>query len=237
MTHESKLSALDKIRDSRRQIADLHRTKRTASAMKQELHRRMFEEYKTTFSRISLVALVLIALLGLNTINFAPRRAFGGAIWIKDGYHYLNNEKISIREQELNAPKEAIIAKDISGSTPSCDGVEEGFCQRSPGDYVKKSLIKQAVAYVPGTPDSRVITGYCTLCRDNTFSPSCAVGRGACSYHSGVAAYNVASYRTTPGTPAVEAQPAEYSYAPSSYTDSPDYSKPPVPSIETIVGY
>ena len=34
------------------------------------------------------------------------------------------------------------------------------------------------------------ITGYCTLCSDSTYSPSCATGRGACSHHGGVAQWN-----------------------------------------------
>jgi hypothetical protein len=42
------------------------------------------------------------------------------------------------------------------------------------------------------------VTGYCTLCNDGTYSPSCAVGRGACSHHSGVAQYNAQVITSVP---------------------------------------
>lgn len=45
--------------------------------------------------------------------------------------------------------------------------------------------------------DERVI-GYCTLCTDGTFSQTCAVGRGACSYHGGVLQYNYPQKLETP---------------------------------------
>ncbi len=36
--------------------------------------------------------------------------------------------------------------------------------------------------------------GYCTLCRDGTYSPTCATGRGACSHHGGVAQWSAPIY-------------------------------------------
>lgn len=39
-----------------------------------------------------------------------------------------------------------------------------------------------------------VIVGYCTLCRDGTYSPTCATGRGACSHHGGVAQWSAPIY-------------------------------------------
>ena len=183
------------------------------------------------------IAAVLIVIVGLFTINLSPIRAFGGAVWLKGGVHYINDAQISNRIEKLNAPKEAKIADKISSSTPSCSSLDAGFCQNNPGEYVYKTLISPAVAYQPGTPDKKEVIGYCTLCNDGTFSPSCAVGRGACSYHAGVASYNVQEYRTIPGTPAVQAQPAVYSYPLKSYKDSPLYNNPETPSLNTIVGY
>lgn len=171
-------------------------------------------------------SLVVLTLVGLFTVKIAPFRAFGGAIWFKNGVHYFNNAQISKRIEKINAPKETAKAVEISRSTPSCNTIENGFCQRSHEDYAYKSLITPAVVYKPGTPDSREITGYCTLCNDGTFSPSCAVGRGACSYHLGVQDYNVVEYKTIAGTPAVPAKPAVYSYASKSYKDCPTYSTP-----------
>lgn len=42
------------------------------------------------------------------------------------------------------------------------------------------------------------ITGYCTLCRDGSWSPTCATGRGACSRHGGVSQYNAPVYSKVP---------------------------------------
>ena len=42
------------------------------------------------------------------------------------------------------------------------------------------------------------IVGYCTLCRNGKYSPTCATGRGACSHHGGVAQWNAPVYRDVP---------------------------------------
>ena len=42
------------------------------------------------------------------------------------------------------------------------------------------------------------VSGYCTLCSDGTYSPSCATGRGACSHHGGVAQWNAPVHRKVP---------------------------------------
>lgn len=42
------------------------------------------------------------------------------------------------------------------------------------------------------------VTGYCTLCNDGTYSPSCATGSGACSHHGGVAQWNAPRYSQVP---------------------------------------
>jgi len=191
--------------------------------------------------RIGIVGVVLAIFFGivtsLSAINIPPFRAFNGAIWFKGGIHYISDEQITSRIDEVNAPKQAEIIDKIKSSTPLCESVEKGYCQKSSEDYVYKTVITPAVAYKPGTPDREEITGYCTLCRDGTFSPSCAVGRGACSWHGGVASYGVPKYRIIPGVPEVQARPAVCSYATKSYTDSPIYIAPDTPTLNTIVGY
>lgn len=177
------------------------------------------------------------AWITLVTINVAPFRAFGGAVWFKNGAHYMGNTQISVRLKQIDAPKEASLAAKIKDTTPSCTSLDEGFCQESPGDYVIKSLITPAIAYTPGTPDKKITVGYCTVCNDGSYSPSCAVGRGACSWHGGVEAYNAPEYKTIPGTPAIEAKPAVYSYISKSYKDSPIYESPDIPNLKTVVGY
>lgn len=200
-------------------------------------HRKNKHTHRRILWSVISIAAVSIAVVGLFTINIAPFRAFGGAVWLKDGVHYISEAQISSRIKELDAPKETLMAAKISTSTPSCDSLDDGFCQKTPEEYAYKTLATPAVAYKAGTPDRKEVIGYCTLCNDGTLSPSCAVGRGACSYHSGVQAYNVAEYRTIPGTPAVQAQPAVYSYDPKLYKDSPAYSSPETPSLNTVVGF
>lgn len=186
---------------------------------------------------VLVVAVVLVIMLFTFSINVAPFRAFGGAVWLKNGVHYISDQQIADRIKNINTPYEATLSSSIERSTPTCGVVDEGFCQQSADVYVYKSLVTPAVAYEPAVPDKKEVISYCTLCGDGTFSPSCAVGRGACSWHSGVASYNVARYRITPGTPAVAEQPAVYSYAPKTYQDSSDYAKPADPRLNTVVNY
>jgi hypothetical protein len=191
---------------------------------------------RTSAKRLCIAAGVLLAAGIITTANISPFRAFGGAVWLKGGVHYISNAQISNRIEQINIPKEKALANNIASSAPNCDDVDEGFCERSPGDYYEKVLVSPAVQYQPGTPDRREIIGHCTLCNDGTYSPSCAVGRGACSWHDGVAVYNAPQYRTIPGTPAVQAREAAYDYRAETYKDSPDYVAPATPSLNAVVG-
>lgn len=186
--------------------------------------------------------IVLLSLIvwGSFNITVQPVRAFGGAVWFDNGAHYITNDDIKNRITQINAPADTKMKEAVSISTPLCESVETGFCKSNSYGadwYQYKTVVKPAVAYVAGTPDKQVLEGYCTLCNDGTFSPSCAVGRGACSYHSGVDAYNVPSYSTVYGTAPTPAQPAVYTYAPKSYQDSLLYSKPAEPSIDDIAKF
>lgn len=189
--------------------------------------------------------LVILASLGfsifawvvLYTVSIGPFTFANGVLWFEHGPHYLSPTDVSNRIANINAPKVEQVRQHIEASTPACSDVSGGFCQKSPSVYVEKQLVEPAVQYQPGTPDRKEIVGYCTLCNDGSMSPSCAVGRGACSWHGGVAAYNVAEYVTIPGTPEVKAQPAVYTYIPETYKDSPDYFEPSQPTMEAIVSY
>lgn len=59
---------------------------------------------------------------------------------------------------------------------------------------------------------NQIITGYCTLCVDGTYSPSCATGRGACSYHGGVAQWNAPVYADETYTLTVIDEPEHTAY-------------------------
>jgi len=84
---------------------------------------------------------------------------------------------------------------------PSCDGINvykncyvgnigySTYIYHPEEGYTQKKQI--------GT--EKVFTGeYCTLCRDGTYSPSCATGRGACSWHGGVKEKNAKVYIDKP---------------------------------------
>jgi hypothetical protein len=196
--------------------------------------KKQFKKRALLSGSIITVVLLIIACL---SINIAPFKAMGGVIWLKNGVHYMDSTKIANRIMQINAPIESQLAQEVAKVTPSCDSVDSGYCQQGQDVYAYKTLVSPEVPYKPGTPDKKVIAGYCTLCGDGTFSPSCAVGRGACSWHSGVAEYNAPEYRIIPGTPAVEAQPAVYSYAPKTYKDSTTYISPRAPTLSASVGY
>jgi len=180
---------------------------------------------------------ILVCIVIIFTANLEPFRAFGGAIWLKGGIHYMSNEEISNRINQLDTPKELKIADDIKNSTPNCENIDEGFCKNSNDNYAYKTLESQAIEYKPAVPDRQVITGYCTLCNDGTRSPSCSTGRGTCSWHNGIEESNAPIYKTIYGTPAIQARPAVYSYSLKSYKDSPQYISPVEPTLSTIVGY
>lgn len=188
-------------------------------------------------SLCGVIAIIILGNLVINNIALKPFSALGGITWADEGIHFIDEQEINNRITKINAPYEQKIKNEIAQNTPSCDSVDNGYCQQSAGVFVIKALVTPAVAYVPAVPDTKKVVGYCTACNDGTWSPSCAVGRGACSWHGGVAAYNVAQYSTIYGTPAVEARPAVYSYSSKTYKDSPDYTAPATPSLEEIVKY
>ena len=94
--------------------------------------------------------------------------------------------------------KEAFKTKNIK----ICDGITiTTDCEI---DGIKYSIYKYYEA-IPEkshtetiTTYTEEITGYCTKCRDGTWSPTCATGRGACSQHGGVAQYNAPIYTKVP---------------------------------------
>ena len=85
---------------------------------------------------------------------------------------------------------------------PTCDGTS------ITSDCEVDGIIYSTYKYYPAeeekyhyetvTTYERKITGYCTLCNDGTYSPTCATGRGACSHHGGVREYNAPVYSEVP---------------------------------------
>ena len=122
----------------------------------------------------------------------------------------LNDENIKESENtktELESPikpEEKEEAEEVQEEeiVPTCDGTK--IVSNCEVDGILYSTYKYYPAeeekyhYETVTTYEHEITGYCTLCNDGTYSPTCAVGRGACSHHGGVAEYNSPIYSEVP---------------------------------------
>ena len=91
---------------------------------------------------------------------------------------------------------------EVERVTPTCDGTTVSTnCVLDDVKYTKY-IYHPAVAEVSHVERTTVynekIIGYCTLCNDGTYSPSCATGRGACSHHGGVNQWNAPKYQKVP---------------------------------------
>jgi hypothetical protein len=100
----------------------------------------------------------------------------------------------SVNSESISEPK--ITAK------PVCDG------SSVTSNCVLDSINYKTYIYHPSVPEkshteqittyNKQVSGYCTLCRDGSYSPSCATGSGACSHHGGVAEWNAPRYSNVP---------------------------------------
>ena len=86
--------------------------------------------------------------------------------------------------------------------TPICDGTAVTTACSVDGVKYKAYIYHPAIAEKSHTETVTTYheetSGYCTLCNDGTYSPSCATGRGACSHHGGVAQWGAPVVRTVP---------------------------------------
>lgn len=105
-------------------------------------------------------------------------------------------------KNKKESPKTSTNKKSKPKPKPVCDGNKvTSNCELSGVAYKTykyhaavpaKSHTEQVTSY------QQKVTGYCTLCQDGTYSPSCATGRGACSHHGGVAQWNAPRYSNVP---------------------------------------
>lgn len=113
-----------------------------------------------------------------------------------------NDEKVnteSVQVHNVSETKDRKIAEKVS---PTCDGTAVT------ADCIFEGVVYKTYVYHPAVPEKthtetlttykEEVTGYCTLCADGTYSPSCATGRGACSHHGGVAQWNAPVYAKVP---------------------------------------
>lgn len=91
---------------------------------------------------------------------------------------------------------------EVEKTVPTCDGTEvttgcsiDGIAYDT---YIYHPAVPEKTHTETVTTYQEKITGYCTLCNDGTYSPSCATGRGACSHHDGVAQWNAPQYSSAP---------------------------------------
>lgn len=84
-----------------------------------------------------------------------------------------------------------------NGTTVTRDCVADGINYST---YIYHPAVAEKSHTETVTTYEDEISGYCTLCNDGTFSPSCATGRGACSHHDGVAQRNAPRYTSVPKT-------------------------------------
>jgi hypothetical protein len=118
----------------------------------------------------------------------------------------------------LDTTQSSSTSDTIQKATPVCDGtVVTTNCALDNVDYLTY-VYHPAVAEVSHnetvTTYKQEITSYCTLCNDDTYSPSCATGRGTCSYHGGVQEWNAPRYSSVPeySTKNVIDTPAQEAY-------------------------
>jgi hypothetical protein len=144
------------------------------------------EEISNAFGRkqkkLKIWQIVLTCIIGLGIIG-----SFGD-----------NYEGVSKRESEKNSNEVSNDIKLKENIVLICDGVNIiEDCVLNGKKYTlykyypaveEKSHLETVTKY------KKEITGYCTLCNDGTYSPTCATGRGACSHHGGVAQWNAPIY-------------------------------------------
>lgn len=132
--------------------------------------------------RIVLVILAIISLIGIT------------------GFSNMGQKGQNANIQQVESLKSASPKTDKP--VLLCDGKNVKTDCSIDGVVYKTYIYHPAIAAVSHTETQTVYekrqTGYCTLCDDGTYSPTCATGRGACSYHGGVAVWNAAVYENVP---------------------------------------
>lgn len=153
---------------------------------------------KRVFVGVASLAVILAASLSLNSGSQPP-----------------SSQSSNIDSTQTN-PRASQKAKPVSN--PTCDGsAVTTNCVVGGVRYIKyvyHPAVPAKTHTETATTYQEEVTGYCTLCNDGTYSPSCATGRGACSYHGGVAQWNAPRYSSTPeySTKTIIDVPAQKAY-------------------------
>ncbi|MGB3988753.1 MAG: hypothetical protein WBK67_03640 [Minisyncoccales bacterium] len=161
-----------------------------------------------------------VCVLSVASINHSPLGSYGVAIEeaisieeVVDTEETVSEEALNMgeiggTEESANVEKAAKVEETVDlpdgkdESIPECDGILiikdcifEGVVYSS---YIYHPEVPEVYDYETVTTYNKEVVGYCTLCKDGTYSPTCATGRGACSHHGGVLQWNAPVYKTVP---------------------------------------
>ena len=132
--------------------------------------------------------------------------------------NHSQNSKTAISKDDSSSSSLSVKSQAAPEAKPICDGTTITT------DCTADGINYSTYVYHPAVPEKshtetvttyqKTVTGYCTLCNDGTYSPSCATGRGACSYHDGVQEWNAPEYTNTPvySTKTIIDAPAQAAY-------------------------
>ncbi len=129
-----------------------------------------------------------------------------------------NQAQNSILNKFQTTDTNLITNEVIEEIKPICDGkTVTSDCEIdnvSYSTYIYHPAVAEKSHTETVTTYKKEVVGYCTLCNDGTYSPSCATGRGACSHHGGVAEWNAPRYSNVPeySTKTVVDTPAKEAY-------------------------
>ena len=132
-------------------------------------------------------AIVVISILALLFVAFSSQPT-------PDALNSTTNKASNSSSVAQPAPKQKPIC---DGTTITTNCTVDGM---SYSTYVYHPAVPEKSHTETTTTYEKEVVGYCTLCNDGTYSPSCATGRGACSHHDGVAQWNAPIYSNVPKT-------------------------------------
>jgi len=121
---------------------------------------------------------------------------------ISSGAHSPQSNITNTAKGQGSVQSATISTKPTTKTKPLCNGTTVTTACAVEGVNYSTYVYHPAVAEKSHTETvttyEKKVTGHCTLCNDNTYSPSCATGRGACSWHGGVAQWNAPVYTNNP---------------------------------------
>jgi hypothetical protein len=128
------------------------------------------------------------------------------------------SSKLDSPKTENTSSASALKVQDAPKAKPVCDGTivttDCAIGGTNYSSYIYHAAVPEKSHTETVTTYQKKVIGYCTLCNDGTYSPSCATGRGACSYHGGVQEWNAPEYGNVPvySTRTVVDTPAQADY-------------------------